>query len=89
MPTAKQIKKLGNFEYKLFHQSKPKRMNAEQKKSIQNVISDIMINDGPDGHCDGSDVIANYVEALLDGKRDEWEKKYFDYHHRHYTEPDS
>jgi len=49
-------------------------MNKEQ---IENIISDIMINDGPDGHCDGANIIADFVEALLNGKGKEWAKEYF------------
>lgn len=36
-----------------------------------------MINDGPDGHCDGANIIADFVEALLNGKGKEWAKEYF------------
>ena len=49
-------------------------MNKEQ---IENIISDIMINDGPDGHCDGANIIADFVESLLNGKGKEWAKEYF------------
>ena len=53
-------------------------MDKKLKKKIENVIGDIMICDGPDGHSDGNDIIADYVEAIINGKRDEWETKYFD-----------
>ena len=49
-------------------------MNKEQ---IENIISDIMINDGADGHCDGANIIADFVEALLNGKDKEWVTEYF------------
>ena len=45
-------------------------------EEIEDAIVDIMINDGPDGHCDGSGVIARFVVALMDGKGKEWIKGY-------------
>ena len=48
-------------------------MNYEE---IEETIADIMINDGPDGHCDGSDVIARFVVALLEGRGKEWIEGY-------------
>lgn len=47
------------------------------KREIENVVKEIMINDGPDGHCDGSDVITDFIEALLDGNGAEWKQKYY------------
>lgn len=52
------------------------------KKEIENIIIDIMLNDGPDGHCDGSDIIAGFVKALLDGKGEEWCNEYFKHNPR-------
>ncbi len=46
-------------------------------EEIENIISDIMINDGPDGHCDGSEVITSFIMSLLNGDGDEWIKEYF------------
>lgn len=46
-------------------------------KNIKNVISDIMINDGPDGHCDGSDIIADFIEATFNGDFKKWTDNYF------------
>lgn len=43
---------------------------------IEDNISDIMINDGPDGHSDGSGIIADFVVALLNGTEDEWIEEY-------------
>jgi hypothetical protein len=34
---------------------------------IFSVIEDILINDGPDGHCDGADVLTDFTMALLAG----------------------
>lgn len=47
-----------------------------KKEQIEYVVDQIMINDGPDGHCDGSDIITNFVMALLEGKEKEWVEKY-------------
>lgn len=37
------------------------------KETILNVIAEILINDGPDGHSDGADVLADFTLALLSG----------------------
>jgi len=44
---------------------------------IEDVISDIMIYDGPDGHCDGSSIITKYVCSLLDGTDKDWKENYY------------
>jgi hypothetical protein len=43
---------------------------------INDIIDTIMINDGPDGHCDGSGLITSFILALLEGRGEEWFKKY-------------
>lgn len=48
-----------------------------KKETIEDIIKDIMINDGPDGHCDGANIIADFVESLLNGKGKEWAKEHF------------
>lgn len=35
------------------------------KSDVERVIAEILIVDGPDGHIDGANVIAEYVMALL------------------------
>jgi len=45
-------------------------------KWIEAQIITIMIQDGPDGHIDGSDLIASFVKALLLGKQEDWLKNY-------------
>lgn len=52
-------------------------MDKNEKQKIDNIICDILINDGPDGHCDGSEVITDFIESILDGTSEEWVKKYF------------
>ncbi len=37
----------------------------EAKKKIQSDIENLMIEFGPDGHCDGSDKITEYIMELL------------------------
>ena len=48
-------------------------MNSEE---IDSLISDIMIEDGPDGHCDGHEIITAFIVALLAGKGKEWKENY-------------
>lgn len=52
-------------------------MENEQKfKQIENVIIDIMTKDGPDGHCDGSEIITEFIMAIIEGKGEEWKREY-------------
>ena len=60
-------------------------MLQEEKQQIENVVMDIMINDGPDRHVDGSDIITDFIEAILDGKSHEWQEKYFATRERYNT----
>lgn len=60
-------------------------MLQEEKEFISNTIADIMVNDGPDGHCDGSDIIADFFEAYIDGRQKEWLEKYYINKVRHFT----
>ncbi len=46
------------------------------RETIENTICDIMFYDGPDRHTDGSDVITDFVEALLNGRGEEWAEAY-------------
>lgn len=48
----------------------------KDKEWIEEKVCEIMYNDGPDRHTDGSDVIADFIEALLNGKEDEWVDAY-------------
>jgi hypothetical protein len=48
------------------------------KKEIEEVIMDILIEDGPDGHTDGSGVITDFIVELLNGRGVEWILKYRD-----------
>jgi len=59
------------------------------KSVIEKIISDIMINDGPDSHCDGADVITEFVESLLSGKSDEWVSEYFKTKDKYYYEDEN
>ena len=43
---------------------------------IDDVVCNIMIEDGPDRHCDGHDFITDFIMALKEGKEDEWVKQY-------------
>ncbi len=44
----------------------------KNKEWIEEVVCEIMVNDGPDRHTDGSDVIVDFIEALLNGDEDVW-----------------
>ena len=43
-------------------------MGSIEFQELDNAIADLMIEFGPDGHCDGHGVIAGFVQQLLDGK---------------------
>ena len=46
------------------------------RAEIEDAIADILINDGPDGHCDGADIITDFVMALLSGGGGKWIEDY-------------
>ena len=48
------------------------------KEEIDSTVVAIMVNDGPDHHCDGHDIITDFICALLEGKGWEWAQKYND-----------
>jgi len=48
-----------------------------KKEQIEEIIAGILIKDGSDGHCDGADIIAEFVDALLNGKGNDWLEDYF------------
>jgi hypothetical protein len=52
------------------------KTNPMTTKQIDNMVIEIMITDGPDGHCDGHEVITSFITALLEGKGEEWSKGY-------------
>lgn len=43
---------------------------------IDDVVCDILLRDGPDGHIDGHEVITEFIVALLNGRGREWADKY-------------
>lgn len=49
------------------------RMN---RADIEQTICLIMMNDGPDGHVDGSDVITDFIMAVKDGRGESWAHDY-------------
>lgn len=53
-------------------------MNLDEfiKDQILKTVEAIMINDGPDGHCDGAGVIAEYIYALIKGEDEQWKAQY-------------
>lgn len=52
-------------------------MDAEKKDDIDSIVKDILISDGPDGHCDGSEIITDFIEALIEGKEKDWLRQYY------------
>lgn len=45
-------------------------------EEIDDLIVDIMIEDGPDGHCDGHEIITAFIVELLNGKGKDWADEY-------------
>ena len=41
-------------------------VNFTNEKELASLVATIMIEDGPDGHCDGNDVIAKIVWARIE-----------------------
>ena len=46
------------------------------KEEIEDIIMDILIEDGSDRHTDGSDVITDFIWELLNKKGKEWSLRY-------------
>lgn len=46
------------------------------KEDIDEVVIDIMINFGPDGHCDGHEIITEFIIAITEGRAQEWVDNY-------------
>lgn len=47
-----------------------------EREQIDNIICTIMMNDGPDGHVDGHEIITEFILALLNGTGEEWATAY-------------
>jgi hypothetical protein len=47
-----------------------------KRDQIDEIIREIMINDGPDGHIDGHETIADFIVALLEGRGEAWAASY-------------
>ena len=45
-------------------------------EEIDYLVADIMIEDGPDGHCDGHEIITAFIVELLNGKGKDWADEY-------------
>jgi len=48
------------------------------REEINDIVCEIMRRDGPDGHTDGSDVITDFIMALLDSSGSLWARNYRD-----------
>lgn len=47
------------------------------KEEIDDIVTVIMIYDGPDGHCDGHEIISDFIVALLNDEGYQWKLKYY------------
>ena len=52
-------------------------MLIEEKLKIKESIINILMCNG-DGHTDAYLDISDYIESILDGNSEEWEKKFYD-----------
>ena len=46
------------------------------KEEIDDIVCEIMINDGPDRHVDGHEIITDFIMALLSGEGHKWKEGY-------------
>ena len=55
------------------------RMEDYKKRieRIDNIVCDILINEGADMHIDGHDVLTRFIEAVIVEKENEWSNGYF------------
>lgn len=42
------------------------------REEIDGIVCEIMADYGPDGHTDGSEIITDFIVALLAGKGETW-----------------
>jgi hypothetical protein len=52
------------------------KITGMSKEEINNIIEDIMIKDGPDGHTDGSYIISHFITYLISGSGKQWHEAY-------------
>ena len=48
------------------------------KDEIDDAVCEIMMNDGPDRHVDGHEVLTDFIMALLSGNGEAWIKEYLE-----------
>jgi hypothetical protein len=46
------------------------------RQEIDDMVCEIMVNDGPDRHVDGHEVITDFIVSLLTGMDRAWEEAY-------------
>jgi hypothetical protein len=46
------------------------------RKSMETVICEILLQDGPDGHPDGFELITDFIVAMTEGRGAEWAQEY-------------
>lgn len=46
------------------------------RERIDDIVCEIMVNDGPDKHVDGHDIITEFIVALLNGGGEKWYLEY-------------
>ncbi len=51
-------------------------MAVMDREIIDNVVCEIMYQDGPDRHVDGHDKITDFIVAMTEGRGDEWARSY-------------
>ena len=49
-------------------------------EEVESAVCEIMRHDGPDGHTDGSEVLAEYIMAVLRGDGRDWITRYQQQH---------
>ena len=52
------------------------KIDYKTRERINDIINNIMIEDGPDRHYDGSNVITDFVVSILEGNDYEWWEQY-------------
>lgn len=46
------------------------------RDDIDDIVCEIMMHNGPDGHIDGHGIITDFIMALLNQKGEEWGQNY-------------
>lgn len=71
------VYKLLDENKKLVEENEKLKLGKQiDEEKIDNIICEILYQDGPDGHVDGHEIITSFIKALLEDNGDFWVANY-------------